>query len=456
MTDTIAALATPFGRSALAVIRISGPETFSIVRSCCRTYNGEPIVDIAGGIARRVRVHDDGRLVDDAMLMTMVTPRSFTGEDTAEIVSHGAPVVIDAVMRLLIRHGARMAEGGEFSFRAYMNGKIDLAEAEAIHDLIMSDNALAAHHSVMKMQGTFSREIQTLRTAVKEARIMIEGELDFPDEDTGSFSYDGLMKAVASVRADIVHILDISVTAARLMKGVSAVIAGAVNTGKSSIFNALAGSSRAIVTDTAGTTRDVLHAEIDIDGIPFHLTDTAGLRETSDTVETIGVARAEEQIAKADVVLFVLDGSRPMNDEDAHAAKLASGKDVIVIRNKSDLELRADMNAAELLFGRAPIAVSAVTGAGMQELRAAMGNRISASEHHALDQSVYTNERERAALARGITHLDASEKAMREKRTIDVVSYELTAAERSLAEVLGEIRSDEIVTEIFSRFCIGK
>ncbi len=451
LTDTITALATPRGKSAIALIRMSGRLSAAIL-SRIASVNGKPFREFHSHRTYRADITDGNTLIDEAVVVFMKSPESFTGEDSAEIMTHGSPVIIERVLSLIIRSGARIAKNGEFTYRAFINGKLDLTEAEAVGDLIDSTNAYAASQSAAKLKGRLSSEVKSARDTLTDALVFIEANIDFPDDDTGTFSYDDLAAKLADAERSLTELLARSEIPARYLSGIPVVIAGRVNAGKSSIFNALAGSEHAIVTDIEGTTRDVLTATIYIDGIAYVLHDTAGLRAAQDPVEAIGVGRARAELANASVVIYVIDAHEGMTDADRHEMDALAGKFVICALNKSDLPSAGGLD----VIAAHRIAVSTKNATGIDELRSALHAYIPLNDHDIMMNAVYVNERERSALGRGIHAINEARAAVLEKRPLDMTAHHVTRGAKALAEVLGEIRSADVINEIFSRFCIGK
>lgn len=432
LTDTIAALATPRGKSAIALIRMSGRLSAAILARIA-TANGRPFSEFRSHRTYRADIRDGNLLIDEAMVVFMKSPESFTGEDSAEIMTHGSPVIIERLLSLIIRSGARLAKNGEFTYRAFVNGKLDLTEAEAVADLIESTNAYAASQSAAKLKGRLSEAVTHARDTLTDALVFIEANIDFPDDETEHFSYGELITKLSAAERSLSALLARAEIPSRYMHGVPVVIAGRVNAGKSSIFNALLGSEHAIVTDIEGTTRDVLSGTIYIDGIAYVLHDTAGLRTASDPVETIGVERARAEIAKAPLVIYVIDARDGITDADRHELALMAGKFIIAAFNKSDLSPAAP-NA---LSGAHCVSVSAKTGSGIDGIRHALKAYIPSGDEDALMNAVYVNEREKSALTCGIEALREARRASDERRPLDMVAHHVTRASNALSEVLG-------------------
>ncbi len=446
VTDTIAAIATPPGRGGVGIVRVSGPRVPAIAAALL----GKLPTPRA---ARFARFSDaEGGVIDEGLALYFAAPASFTGEHVLELQGHGGPVVMDLLLGRVLELGARVARPGEFSERAFLNDKLDLAQAEAIADLIDAETGAAARLAVRSLDGEFSRLIDDLVSQLIQLRMYVEAAIDFPEEEI-DFLSDGKVAGDLQAIIDQVDKVRASAQVGRLLRdGMTLVIAGLPNAGKSSLLNALAGAETAIVTDIPGTTRDVLRERIEIDGMPIHLIDTAGLRDGSDAVEKIGIERARAEIAKADRVLWVYDGHRDPDHAGFYPVDLPDGVPVTFVRNKADLsgtavgEHRSD--------GAAEIALSAKSGEGVELLRA-----------HLKQIMGYAGSSEGAFIARR-RHLDAIDRARRHLATgqavlLDGAAGELLAedlrqAQQALSEITGAFTADELLGEIFSSFCIGK
>lgn len=444
-TDTVCAIATPAGRGGIGVVRVSGPATESIARSLLgklpqpRYAHYGPFNDGAG------------EALDYGIALFFPAPHSFTGEDVLELHGHGGPVVLDRLMARLTGLGARPARPGEFSERAFLNGKLDLAQAEAVADLIDAGTEAGARAALHSLQGEFSTRIQSLVEAVTELRVYVEAAIDFPDEEIDFLADSDVGERLAGLIDDLESVRGSARQGQLLRDGMNLAIAGVPNAGKSSLLNRLAGYEAAIVTEIAGTTRDTLRERIQIDGMPLHLVDTAGLRETEDLVEKEGVRRARAAIGSADAVLLVLDDAQGLGPgESAILAALPRGVPVTIIRNKIDLT-GAAAGPGEL-DGRPAIALSATTGEGLpalrQHLKALMGYQ---GEEH----GIIARRRHLDALERAAGHLDLAS-AQLVAGAGELMAEELRLAQEALGEITGRVSSDELLGRIFSSFCIGK
>ena len=435
---TIAAIATPPGRGAIGIVRVSGALAPEIAR---RLIGRLPQPRHATFAAAR---DASGQPIDEGLALYFPEPRSYTGEPCFEFQGHGGPVVLHAVLSACLDAGARLAEPGEFTRRAFLNGLMDLAQAEAVADLIEAASAEAARSAMRSLSGEFSDAIHALAAQLVELRALTEATLDFPEEEVDTLHHEDAARRLAKLRAQLDQVLERSREGSLLRSGIHVVLAGRPNVGKSSLLNRLAGEERAIVTPIAGTTRDALHEPILIEGVPLNLVDTAGLRESRDEVERLGVERAQREVARADLLLAVHDCSAP-GREPAFEAPVAAAR--IDVYNKADL---APGFAAPA--GRNPaVCVSAKTGAGIDVLRQAI---LQAAGWRAHGESVFlARERHLRALRDAAGHLG---QAAARAGQWELFAEELRLAHQALASITGEFTADDLLGEIFARFCIGK
>jgi tRNA modification GTPase len=445
--DTIVAAATPPGRGGIGIVRISGP--------------GAPELGalIAGELAgpRRARFTRflDARKqpIDAGFVLFFPAPHSYTGEHVVELHGHGGAIVIEALIARALELGARRALPGEFTQRAFLNDKLDLAQAEAIADLIDAGSREAARAAMRSLQGEFSAMVQALTEAVVELRSYVEAAIDFPEEEIDFLADTELARRLEGVR-DHFTAVEQSARQGRLLRdGMTVVIAGRPNSGKSSLLNRLAGYDAAIVTPVPGTTRDVLRERIQIDGMPLHVLDTAGLREAGDLIEAEGIRRAQAEMTRADRVLFVLDAvADPAAAAFEEERRRLPEVPVTLVFNKCDLA--AGVPLADTLSGPPRIALSALTGQGIETLRAHLKSCMG---YHTLDAgTVSARRRHLDALARARAHLETAARVLIERRAGEIVAQELRDAQQSLGEITGEFTSDDLLGRIFSSFCVGK
>jgi tRNA modification GTPase len=443
--DTIAAIATPNGAGGIGIARVSGPRVLEIADALIGK-NPEPRI-VHFSIFR----DRDGYTIDRGLAIYFAAPRSFTGEDVLELHTHGSPVVLDLLLRQIYALGARPARPGEFSERAFLNGKIDLVQAEAIADLISAGSESAARAAMRSLDGEFSKRVSDLFDSLVRLRAWLEAALDFPEEEIDFLSAPQLTNDLTSLRQKLGNLLDAAQRGAILRDGLHVVIVGRPNAGKSSLLNALAQNETAIVTAIPGTTRDVLREAINLDGITLTLVDTAGLRESDDEVEREGIRRAHTELARADVALLVTDSASATQDR-ALLANVAAGATPIIVHNKIDIGSEA-ARAEHDATGALHIYLSAKSGDGLELLRDEMRRLGGATDTGTGTFSART--RHVVALRDVTTHLEAAEAHLR-ARVGELAAEELRAAQHALGEITGEFRSDDLLGAIFSTFCIGK
>ncbi|MCK0510151.1 tRNA uridine-5-carboxymethylaminomethyl(34) synthesis GTPase MnmE [Aromatoleum buckelii] len=444
LPDTIAAAATAAGRGGIGVVRVSGAALAPFARALT---GREPKPRHA---AFTHFVDAVGKPIDEGILLYFPAPHSFTGEDVIELQGHGGPVVLQLVLARCLELGARLAEPGEFSRRAFLNGKMDLAQAEAVADLIEASTVAAARSAVRSLSGVFSDEMHRLTDALIDLRMLVEATLDFPDEDVEFLENARALERLDTIRVKLEGVLERARQGALLRSGMNVVLVGQPNVGKSSLLNCLAGEERAIVTDIAGTTRDAVRETIAIEGIPIHVIDTAGLRETADPVERLGVERTWREIARADVILRIVDARvGPQPGDDAIDAALPEGVERITIFNKIDL---CGLEPARLQHDDGvAIHLSAQLALGVDLLRREL-LRVAGWHAHG-DDVVLARERHLVALREALTHVVA---ARTQCGALELFAEELRLAQVSIGEITGEFSSDDLLGVIFSRFCIGK
>jgi tRNA modification GTPase len=442
--DTIAAVATAPGAGGIGIVRLSGADASAIARTLAA-------IDLQPRHAHYVAMRDArGELIDRGLALWFPAPHSFTGEDVVELQIHGAPVVLARLLARCIELGARHARAGEFSERAFLNGKIDLAQAEAIADLIAAQSDAQARAALRSLQGEFSARVNALLKSLIDARLHVEAAIDFPEEEIDFLADGQILARLDAIASSLDALLRDAERGQRLRDGLHAVIIGAPNAGKSSLLNALAGSDRAIVTDIAGTTRDLLREAVNIDGIEITLVDTAGLRESPDVIESEGIRRARNELAQADLAILVV----APDDEariDTLRAEVPRGAAVLVVHNKSDL---ADRSAIERVDANDHVHVSAKTGVGLDGLRAAIRQHAGLGE--GAEGSFSARARHVAALQRVRESLANARHRLVHDRAGELVAEELRLAQHALSEITGEFSSDNLLGVIFSSFCIGK
>ncbi len=441
--DTIAAIATAPGRGGIGVVRVSGAGLAGFAQALC---GREPRPRVACFTAF---LDAEGRAIDEGILLHFPAPASFTGEDVLELQGHGGPVVMQMLLERCLQLGARLAEPGEFTRRAFLNGKLDLAQAESVADLIEASTAAAARSAVRSLSGQFSEEVHRIVDALIDLRMLVEATLDFPEEEIDFLERARALPRLQEVQGRLENLLDRARQGALLRSGLNVVLVGEPNVGKSSLLNQLAGEDRAIVTEIAGTTRDALRETIQIEGIPLHIIDTAGLRETADQVERIGIERTWREIDRADVILRLVDaGCDGATGQDIDL-RLPEAAERITVLNKIDLlGLAAERSIVD---GRVCLQVSARSGEGVELVRQEL-LRIAGWHAHGEDV-ILARERHLVALRQALAH---AEEAGRQLAALELFAEELRLAQEQLGEITGEFTADDLLGVIFSRFCIGK
>jgi tRNA modification GTPase len=448
--DTIAAIATPLGEGGLAVIRLSGADATAIAGKCFKPIGAnskKPAAAPTHTLHYGKIVHDD-RDIDEVLLAVLRSPRTFTREDTVEITCHGGLLATQSVLKAVLAAGARSAEPGEFTRRAFLNGRLDLAQAEAVADLIHARTDLALAAANEQLAGKLSQRINQLRDDLMHTLAHVEAHIDFPDEDIAP---DTMADLLARLDAALVFIDELLATAAEgqvLRQGIRAAIIGRPNAGKSSLLNQLLGHDRAIVTPAPGTTRDTIEETANIRGIPVVFIDTAGLRESTNAIEAEGIRRSHESIAKAELILHVLDASQPLTGEDQKHLDDSAGKKQILIANKADLPPQLDLPTA--------IKICCLDGAGIEDLKDALRAAAWSGDIRADMLPAMINARHHDALRRAREAVEKSIAALRAGETLELAAMELRIAANATGEVVGKTSTEDLLDAIFSQFCIGK
>ncbi len=441
---TIAAISTPQGTGGIALIRVSGGDAVKIADS---VFTGDLSAAASHTIHYGYIKNKKGERLDEVLVTVMLAPKTFTREDTVEISCHGGSASTRAVLNAVIEAGAFPAEPGEFTKRAFINGRIDLSQAEAVIDIINAKNELSRRNAVAQLGGTLSKEIKSVRDELVHLSAQMQVLIDYPDEDLADVTKEDIEAVCGGCAARVARLIDSADSGRIIKEGIRCAIVGKPNVGKSSILNYLAGEERAIVTDVAGTTRDVIEESVSVNGIPLVLSDTAGIRDTDDTVEKIGVEKSRRYIDSADIVIVVIDTASGIDAEDEAILEATSDKKRIVLYNKIDIADAEDTDG---------IAVSAVTGEGMNGLADEISRLCGLDEIQSENGTVITNMRHKAALIGARDALARSADALRAGMPEDIVSIDIAAAMDALGEITGETVRDSVVADIFSNFCVGK
>ncbi|MFC7370804.1 tRNA uridine-5-carboxymethylaminomethyl(34) synthesis GTPase MnmE [Fictibacillus iocasae] len=455
--DTIAAISTPLGEGAIAIVRLSGDEAVSIAD---KIFKGK----LALKEAETHTIHygklidpKTGEAVEEVMTSVLLAPRTFTREDVVEINCHGGLVSVNRVLQLILREGARLAEPGEFTKRAFLNGRIDLSQAEAVIDLIRAKTDRAMNVALNQMEGRLSRLITELRQTLLETIAHVEVNIDYPEYDAEEMTHRLLNEKLQFVQTEIQKILQTASQGKILREGLSTAIIGRPNVGKSSLLNALVHENKAIVTDIAGTTRDVIEEYVNVRGVPLRLIDTAGIRDTEDIVEKIGVEKSRKVLREADLILLVLNGNEILSPEDENLFKAAEGMDKIVIVNKTDLEAHIDMQRVRELAGTSPVvSTSLLKEEGVDELEKSIAELFFEAGIEGQDLTYVSNTRHIALLHQAVHHIEEALGGIEMSLPIDMVQIDITRAWEILGEIIGDSVSESLIDQLFSQFCLGK
>ncbi len=456
-TETIAAIATGMTNSGIGIIRISGPEALEVVDRIYSSPSGNKrLCDSQSHKVHYGFIRDGKRIIDEVMVLVMRAPNTYTREDTVEIDCHGGNLVMQEILRTVLKYGARPAEPGEFTKRAFLNGRIDLSQAEAVMGLINAKNEYALRSSVKQLRGSVSSEIRGLREDILYQIAFIESALDDPEHISLEGYQSKLEVLVDEMILKLEKILKQSANGRVLTEGIKAVILGKPNAGKSSLLNLLAGEERAIVTEVAGTTRDVLTEHIMLGGISLNMVDTAGIRDTEDVVEKIGVQKAKDHASEADLLIYVVDSSVPLDENDREIIEFIKDKKGIVLLNKADLPPVIEEEQLKKITGKTVISVSAKEGKGMDELEKTVKDMFFSGEVEYNDEVSITNIRQEQSVKEAYQSMKMVKKSIRDNMPEDFYTIDLMNAYEELGHVIGEAVEDDLVNEIFGKFCMGK
>ncbi|WZE73027.1 tRNA uridine-5-carboxymethylaminomethyl(34) synthesis GTPase MnmE [Macrococcus sp. CCM 2573] len=456
--DTIASISTPMGEGAIAIVRLSGNDAISIAD---KLYKGKhQLSDVASHTINYGHIIDpaSNEIIEEVMVAVMRAPRTYTREDIVEINCHGGIMTVNRVLELALTNGARLAEPGEFTKRAFLNGRIDLSQAEATMDFIRSKTDRASRVAMQQIEGRLSVLIKGLRQSILEILAQVEVNIDYPEyDDVEEATNTFLMEEALKIEGSITNLLQTANQGKILREGLSTVIVGKPNVGKSSMLNNLIQDNKAIVTEIAGTTRDVLEEYVNVRGVPLRLVDTAGIRETEDIVEKIGVERSREALKKADLILYVLNNNEILTEEDYKLAEIIKNEDVIVIINKTDLETKLDLEEVKTMVGNAPIVrTSMLSQQGIEELEEQIRTLFFAGEVSNQDMTYVSNARHISLLKSAKASIGDAISAAELGVPIDMIQIDLIKTWELLGEVIGESVDDGLIDQLFSQFCLGK
>lgn len=456
--DTITSISTPMGEGAIGIVRLSGPQAVEIAD---KLYKGKHLLnDVPSHTINYGHIIDpeSKEVVEEVMVSVLRAPKTFTREDIIEINCHGGILTINRVLELTMTYGARMAEPGEFTKRAFLNGRIDLSQAEAVMDFIRSKTDRASKVAMNQIEGRLSDLIKKQRQSILEILAQVEVNIDYPEyDDVEDATTEFLLEQSKEIKQEINRLLDTGAQGKIMREGLSTVIVGKPNVGKSSMLNNLIQDNKAIVTEVAGTTRDVLEEYVNVRGVPLRLVDTAGIRETEDIVEKIGVERSRKALSQADLILFVLNNNEALTQEDYTLYEVVKNEDVIVIVNKMDLEQNIDINEVKDMIGDTPlIQTSMLKQEGIDELEIQIRDLFFGGEVQNQDMTYVSNSRHISLLKQARQAIQDAIDAAESGVPMDMVQIDLTRTWEILGEIIGETASDELIDQLFSQFCLGK
>ena len=455
--DTIAAIATAPGEGGIGIIRISGEKSLQVAQSIFKSKSGKMIKDYNARTLIYGTVVDNEKVIDEVLVAYMKGPNSYTAEDVIEINCHGGFISVKKILELILSKGVRLAEAGEFTKRAFLNGRIDLSQAEAIIDVIKSKTDMAHEVAQSQLEGNLAKKIKDLRMNVTEVLAHLEVSIDFAEEDVEEITYQTLEEKALELRNEIKKLYDTAESGKILRDGLKTVIVGKPNVGKSSLLNSILGENRAIVTDIAGTTRDVIEEFVNIKGIPLKIVDTAGIRETEDVVEKIGVEKSRESFSTADLVIMVLDASRKLSEEDMEILESLKNKKTIVLLNKMDLEPQIELEKIEEFVNSEDIIkISALKHQGIEELQ----DKIEAMVYHGSVKNssklMITNSRHKDALFKAYESINDAISAIEQRMPYDFIEVDFKNIWDYLGYINGDTVREDLLDTIFANFCIGK
>ncbi|GEM02143.1 tRNA modification GTPase [Halolactibacillus halophilus] len=455
--DTIAAISTPLGEGAIAIVRLSGDRALQIAN---KMYRGKDLTAVDSHTIHYGRIvePDTEEMIEEVMISVMKGPKTFTREDVVEINCHGGLASVNRLLELALYHGARLAEPGEFTKRAFLNGRIDLSQAEAVMDLIRAKTDKAMHVAVRQLDGKLSKLITRLRQQLIETVAHVEVNIDYPEyDDVEEMTLNLLKERIAIVSDEITKLLAMARQGKILREGISTAIIGRPNVGKSSLMNALVQENKAIVTDIPGTTRDIIEEYVNVRGVPLKLVDTAGIRETEDLVEKIGVERSRQVLNEADLILLVLNNNDVLTDEDRQLLEIVRDMEVIVLINKTDLEATLDQEEVKrLIGGKAVVSTSLIEEAGVDQLEQAIADTFFTGGIEASDLSYVSNARHIQLLNQAKQSLNDANLAIDSEMPLDLIQIDVTRAWELLGEIIGDTVQDSLIDQLFSQFCLGK
>lgn len=456
-TDTITAISTPIGEGAISIVRLSGPDAIEITS---KVYKGKDLIKVDSHTIHYGKIIDPetNEVAEEVMVTIMRGPKTFTREDVVEINCHGGLVSVNRVLEIVLSQGARLADPGEFTKRAFLNGRIDLSQAEAVMDLIRAKTDKAMNVALKQMDGRLSALIKKYRQSLLETVAHVEVNIDYPEyDDVEEMSHEMMRQKTKEVHAEIEELLSVAKQGKILREGIATAIIGRPNVGKSSLLNALVQENKAIVTDIPGTTRDIIEEYVNVRGIPLRLVDTAGIRDTEDIVERIGVERSRQALKEADLILFVLNYNEVLSEEDLRLFEAVQGLEYIVIVNKTDLEQKLNMDQVKEMVGdKKIVTTSLLKEEGIDQLESAIASSFFAGDIDTGDLTYVSNVRHIQLLRQAKQALEDAMNSLEMGMPLDIVQIDVTRTWEFLGEIIGDTASDSLIDQLFSQFCLGK
>ena len=455
--STIASISTAPGIGGIGIIRMSGKDTFKILNKIFVMKSPKDIEEINGYTMKYGHIVENNKIIDEVLVSYFKSPKSYTTEDMCEINSHGGTVVMRKILELCLKNGANLAEPGEFTKRAFLNGRIDLSQAESVIDIINAKSEREAKEGIKQLNGFLSKEIYEIKQTLLEIMTNIEVSIDYPEYDTPNVTNTDILEKINISRRKLENLKKSFDSGKYIKQGIKTVIIGKPNAGKSSLLNAILNEDRAIVTEVEGTTRDTIEEFVNINGIPLNLVDTAGIRESEDIVEKIGIEKSKKLAGDADLIIAIFDSSKDFTKEDLEILKIAKNKKSIIVLNKIDLKQKIKSDNPELKdFNKNVINLSAKNKNGLNLLFEKINNMFNLNEINFDNDVVITNERHKNLISTAIKNLNEAEKSLNMGMPVDIIAISLKNVLQNLGEITGEEASEEIINEIFSRFCLGK
>lgn len=456
MEDTIAAISTAYGEGGIGIIRISGENALFVLKDIFKPLSGHSEFSSRKMVYGKV-IGENDRIIDEALAVYMKGPKTYTAEDVVEINCHGSMVSLRKTLALVLRKGARLAEPGEFTKRAFLNGRLDLSQAEAVMDIIKAKTEKSFDVALSQLEGGISEKVKDIRKELLDILVNITVNIDYPDEDIEELTYEKLKKDIMSIGDMIEKLLSTASAGRMIREGIRIAIVGKPNVGKSSLMNGLLKESRAIVTDIPGTTRDTIEESVSIKNIPVFLIDTAGIRETSDKVEKLGIEKSKEAFNKSDFVIFILDGSEKLTDEDENIIEYLYNRNSLVLINKNDLgQIISKKDIEEKLPRATVVETSLIAGKGIRETEDIIENLVYGGKISQGESVMVNNIRHTELLQKSSDFLNDAYNMAEEEEALDFIEIDIRSAYEALGEIIGETVSDDIINEVFSRFCLGK